>query len=54
MNPMSFVDPVALYGHSMHAGGWPKLGWRQTELDQDEGDAQAVSDEDDSPRGLYS
>jgi hypothetical protein len=45
MNPMQPVEMPQLYGHSMHAGGWPKLGWQQA-------DAEAIYDlSDDSVLG---
>lgn len=31
MNPVQSFETPQLYGHSMHAGGWPKLGWELTE-----------------------
>lgn len=27
MNPSQCTQPDQLFGASMHAGGWPKLGW---------------------------
>ena len=35
MNPSLCTQPQELFGASMHAGGWPKLGWAQQEV-QDE------------------
>lgn len=35
MNPMPHIDIVALYGQSIHAGGWPKLGWCRVEFDEE-------------------
>ena len=31
MNPSSCTPPAQLFGASMHAGGWPKLGWQEAE-----------------------
>lgn len=36
MNPSLCTEPSQLYGHSMHAGGWPKLGWQQAPQDEAE------------------
>jgi hypothetical protein len=36
MNPSSCTQPQELFGASIHAGGWPKLGWAQQEV-SDEG-----------------
>lgn len=35
MNPTQYAQPQQLFGASMHAGGWPKLGWTQEELSDD-------------------
>ena len=35
MNPSMIEQPVQLFGASMHAGGWPKLGWCQAEQNDD-------------------
>ena len=35
MNPMPNIEIVQLYGRSIHAGGWPKLGW-QSQDDADD------------------
>ncbi len=35
MNPVQAVEAPQLYGHSLHAGGWPKLGWQQVQDDAD-------------------
>lgn len=35
MNPMPTIDILSLYGQSIHAGGWPKLGWCRMEQDDD-------------------
>jgi hypothetical protein len=43
MNPVQPVEAPQLYGHSIHAGGWPKLGWQQA-LD----DAESYGDVDDA------
>ncbi len=36
MNPVQPVEAPQLFGHSMHAGGWPKLGWCPVDDDADE------------------
>ena len=53
MNPVQSTDMPQLYGHSMHAGGWPKLGWEQTEQEFDvtAGDDAESAEE---ARGLFS
>ncbi len=47
MNPVQSFETPQLYGHSMHAGGWPKLGWALTEQDAslDQQDDASLSDE---------
>jgi hypothetical protein len=35
MNPAQYAQPQQLFGASMHAGGWPKLGWMQEESSDD-------------------
>jgi hypothetical protein len=35
MNPSQYAQPQQLFGASMHAGGWPKLGWTQEESSDD-------------------
>jgi len=35
MNPTQCTQPQALFGASMHAGGWPKLGWETQEISDD-------------------
>lgn len=35
MNPMPTIEIVELYGRSIHAGGWPKLGWCRSEHDDE-------------------
>lgn len=35
MNPMPNIEIVQLYGRSIHAGGWPKLGWCREEHDEE-------------------
>lgn len=33
MNPSLCTEPSQLHVHSMHAGGWPKLGWQSCTCD---------------------
>jgi hypothetical protein len=35
MNPATFAQPQQLFGASIHAGGWPKLGWTQEDASDD-------------------
>ena len=53
MNPIQSTDMPQLYGHSMHAGGWPKLGWQATEQESpgEAYDDAALAEE---PAGLFS
>lgn len=44
MNPSQYTQPQELFGASMHAGGWPKLGWAM----QDTSDDALFDDESDS------
>jgi hypothetical protein len=43
MNPSASTQPVQLFGASMHAGGWPKLGWQLA----DGADEAAMSEDED-------
>lgn len=51
MNPVQAVETPQLYGHSMHAGGWPKLGWQQADASHDSDEIDAS---DEAPGGLFS
>lgn len=42
MNPSQYVEPQQLFGASMHAGGWPKLGWQHN----DNADNNLASDDE--------
>ena len=35
MIPSQHTQPQQLFGASIHAGGWPKLGWAQQETMDD-------------------
>jgi hypothetical protein len=48
MNPVQPVEAPQLYGHSIHAGGWPKLGWQQA---QDDAEIYAEADDTEEPGG---
>jgi hypothetical protein len=37
-------QPAQLYGHSAHAGGWPKLGWQCAEADDSADDTWAADE----------
>jgi hypothetical protein len=50
MNPMQPVEMTQLYGHSMHAGGWPKLGWQQADADASDEVSDDSTSGDDAPR----
>jgi hypothetical protein len=50
MNPVQSVETMQLYGHSIHAGGWPKLGWQQAQDEADQ-DADSTVDDSDEPGG---
>ena len=50
MNPAQYSQPEQLFGASMHAGGWPKLGWaKQEATDEGQGwyEGQAQSQQED-------
>jgi hypothetical protein len=44
MNPSQCTQPQELFGASMHAGGWPKLGWTTQDVSDD---AMGLDDEQD-------
>ena len=52
MNPVQQTEMPQLYGHCMHAGGWPKLGWQHADHEQSEGHDEVTVDE--AVPGLYS
>jgi hypothetical protein len=45
MNPSQCTQPAQLFGASMHAGGWPKLGWQQAD-NADEASFGLIDDAD--------
>lgn len=49
MNPSQIAQPEQLYGASIHAGGWPKLGWSQA--DESDDDTLTCYDEGEGAQG---
>lgn len=47
MNPSQCTQPEQLFGASIHAGGWPKLGWA---LQEPSDDGVSIDDEQDIPQ----
>lgn len=47
MNPSQCTQPQQLFGASMHAGGWPKLGWALQEASDD---GQGLDDDLEAPQ----
>jgi hypothetical protein len=45
MNPSQCHQPEQLFGASMHAGGWPKLGWAPQEAQDAQDDDMSCYDE---------
>ena len=53
MNPVQQIEMPQLYGHCMHAGGWPKLGWQHADHEHSlDAPEEVVVDE--AVPGLYS
>lgn len=42
MNPSQCTQPQQLFGASIHAGGWPKLGWTQQDVAEDSFDDERI------------